>query len=271
MPTAPIISGNTGRLGTPGRLGPIYQYGSALPYGPYTGLPGAGGNRTGTSSSSASSGPTAAAQTFLNGVLSGNTLPYSPDRVTQMKSQASDTNAAGEAALNRQLDNQAAAGGASWNDPSRTGAKMNTMARRQTANQTSNRDIQETATGANFDAQLRAASMLEESRRQSEALQAGVQRTALGYMPWSQGGGGGTPSPSQFVTGYTSNASSNYTDATGNGEAQPWQQSRSQPESLTERNRRLRMEAYRDRIAREQWEGASGSYPVASDGYYEMQ
>lgn len=201
-------------------LGTIYQYGHQTPYGPFTGLPvaGAPGATGGTSTSTATSGPTGAAQTFLNGVLSGDKLPYSPDRINQMYSQASDQNASAEGALNARQDQTAAAGGASASDPSRNGAKLNTMAARQTANATSKRDINQTATGANFDSQLKAASMLEESRRQSEALAAGVQRQAMGYMPWNQGGGGGAQQQqSGGGYGYTSNDSSNRLDPASNG------------------------------------------------------
>lgn len=202
MPTAPIVSGSYGRPTSAGRMGPIYQYGSALPYGPYSGLPrastapGAGG-RTGTSTTTASSGPTAEAQQFLNQVLTGQQLPFSPERITQMKSAASDRNAAGEAALNSRIDQTAAMGGASATDPSLQGARLNTMARRQTANQTAARDIEEGAAGANFDAKMRAAGMLEQSRMQSEALQNQLSQRALGYMPWSQGGGGSMGARSQ--------------------------------------------------------------------------
>jgi hypothetical protein len=262
-------SGVQSTYGQGNGLGTIYQYGHQTPLGPYTGLPVAkpGGGTTGTASSSGSSGPTAAAQTFLNGVLSGDKLPYSPDRINQMYSQASDMNASAEGALNDRMDMTAAAGGASANDPSRQGAKLNTMAKRQTANSTAKRDINQTATGANFDSQMRAAGMLEESRRQSEALQAGMQRTAMGYMPWSQGGGGQSQStPGSYVGGYGGNAYTNQTDGRGNGE-----------QSQTGYNQ------WRDDYRKtDQWEADRASamaalnkpkkpYPVASDGYYELE
>jgi CBS domain-containing protein len=102
-----------------------------------------------------------------------------------------------EAASQRMAQN-AAVGGASPTDPSYQGGQMNLQARRQTANQMAGRRIDEQAEGANFDAKLKAASMLEQSRMQSESLQNQIQQRAMGYMPWNQGGGGGSIGPNNF-------------------------------------------------------------------------
>lgn len=227
----PFINANTGaQLNTntqqqAGGLGTIYQYGHQLPYGPYTGMQGTMGGSApsgGSSSASASSGPSAAGQQFLSGVLDGSKLPYSPDRVNAMYSQASDQNAAAEGALQGQIASNAAAGGASASDPSLKGAQLGAMAHRQSANATAKRDINQTATGANFDAQMRAAGMTEQSRMESERLQAQIAQRAMGYMPWSQGGGGGGQSrPSSFVGGYGGNRYTNPYDPNGDGELNP--------------------------------------------------
>lgn len=207
----PMISGgrqvSDNRQSTYGSgLGTVYNYGSGNPYGPYAGLakapglPGSGSSSgTGSSTSTSTSGKTPEAQTFLNSVMSGQALPYSPDRVNRLKSEAGDVNAAAEGALNEQINSNAAVGGASATDPSLTGARLNTMARRQTANQTAGRGIDEVAEGANFDAKLRAASMLEQSRMQSEALQAQMSQKAMSYMPQQYGGGGGRTGGNNFT------------------------------------------------------------------------
>ncbi len=225
----PFINANTGQLlntntqSQAGGLGTIYQYGHQTPYGPYTGMQGTMGGAGGTGgsgSSSSSSGPTGAAQAFLGGVLSGDKMPYSPDRVSQMYSQASDQNASAESALQGQIASNAAAGGSSATDPSLKGAQLGAMAKRQSANSTAKRDINQTATGANFNAQMQAAGMLEQSRMQSEQLQAQITQRAMGYMPWNQsgGGGGGQSRPSQFVGGYGGNPYTNPSDPYGDGE-----------------------------------------------------
>lgn len=272
----PFINASTGKpINTNtqsqfGSVGTIYQYGHQTPYGPYTGMPGTTGGAGGTGgsgSSSSSSGPTGEAQKFLNGVLSGEKMPYSPDRVNQMYSQASDQNAAAEGALQGQIASNAAAGGSSATDPSLKGAQLGAMAKRQSMNSTAKRNINETATGANFSAQMQAAGMLEQSRMQSEQLQAQIQQRALGYMPWNQGGGGGEQSrPSQFVGGYGGNAYTNQTDGRGDGEQ-------------TQTGYNQWRDDYRQT---DQWQSDYNSamsqlnkpkkpYPVASDGYYELE
>lgn len=205
-------------------LGTVYQYGHQLPYGPYTGLPkapgapGAASGGGGSSTSTSTTGPTGQAQTFLNGVLSGDKLPFSPAVRTGMLSQQSDMNAAAESALTGRMDANAAVGGAGANDPSLQGGKLGAMAKRQTANSTAKRDIDTQAEGANFDAQLRAASMLEESRRQSEALAAGVQKTAMGYMPWNQQGGGSGGGVNNFNLPQQQQSQSSYNRAQSQAE-----------------------------------------------------
>lgn len=267
---APTYSTNP--LAKTGGMGPIYQYGAAMPYGPYSTLGRAGGTggSTGSSSGSSSSesGKTPEARTYLNQVISGEKLPYSPDRVNRLKSEAGDVNAAAESSLANRMASQAAVGGVSANDPSFQGGLMNLQARRQTANQTSSRGIDETAEGANFDAQMRAASMLEQSRMQSEALAAQVSSKAMGYMPWS-GGGGGSSSGGNNFTGGTGIAE--YQNARLGDFKEP-ADSGPQPMSLTERNRQAREQAYRTRLADEAYAASgAGAYPVADDGYYEYQ
>lgn len=173
-----------------GGLGNIYQYGNAMPAGPYSFLnkPTAAG-ASGASGGSATSTSGTGAEAWLNDVLSGKNLPFSPFAQQQMLSQQSDMNAAAEGAQNQQLDNVAAAGGASANDPSRQSAKAGNMARRQTANATSARDISTKASTANFGAQADAASQLNQNQLTREGFQHGQQNQALGFMPWNQGGG----------------------------------------------------------------------------------
>lgn len=178
-------------------LGGIQQFGYGNPLGPYYGLnkPGAtAGAKPGATSGStttATSGPTASAEAWMNDVLAGKNLPFSPFTQSQMLSKQSDMSAAAEGARNQQLANTAAMGGASASDPSMNAARMSNMAARQVQNQTSARDIGAQAAQANFGAQMDAASQLNQNAMNREAFANGMQRTALGFMPWAQGGGGG--------------------------------------------------------------------------------
>jgi len=133
------------------------------------------------------------AQQWLNDVLSGKNLPFNAQVQAQQISQASDMNAAGEAARNNQIDANAAAGGASARDPSLQGAKAANFARRQTDNQTSARDIMERGVGLNFNAQAGAASELNNNQMQREgwAQQAAMQRQGAMFNRPQEGGGGG--------------------------------------------------------------------------------
>lgn len=190
-------------------LGGIYQYGYANPYGPYSGLQKAGGAQTGGgtptygggSTTTSRSGPTPTAEAWMNDVLAGKNLPFSPFAKSQMLSQQSDMSAAAEGARNQQMMGAAAMGGASASDPSLQGARMSNMAARQTQNQTAARDIDAQAYQANFGAQMDAASMLNQNAMNREAFQNGMQRTALGFMPWNQRGGGGGTGVNNFNYG----------------------------------------------------------------------
>ena len=180
-------------------LGGIQQFGYANPLGPYYGLNRPGtttGSRPGAagSTATATSGPTASAEAWMNDVLAGKNLPFSPFTQSQMLSKQSDMSAAAEGARNQQLANTAAMGGASAGDPSMNAARMSNMAARQAQNQTSARDIGAQAAQANFGAQMDAASQLNQNAMNREAFANGMQRTALGFMPWAQGGGGGQSS-----------------------------------------------------------------------------
>jgi hypothetical protein len=170
-------------------LGGIYQFGRATPYGPYTGLPRANSVGGTSTSTTATSGPTNAAESWLNDVIAGKNLPFSPFAQQQMLSQQSDMNAAAEGAQNQQLQNQAAVGGASASDPSFKAGQAANMAHRQTANTTAARDISTRANQANFGAQMDAAGQLNQNAITREGFQRGLQNTALGFMPWNQGGG----------------------------------------------------------------------------------
>lgn len=173
-------------------LGGIQQFGYANPYGPFSGLQRAttGGTTapmgSGGSTTTSSSGPTPTAEAWMNDVLAGKNLPFSPFAKSQMLSQQSDMSAAAEGARNGQMMGAAAMGGASASDPSLQGARMSNMAARQAQNQTAARDIDVQANTANFGAQMDAASMLNQNAMNREAFQNGVQRTALGFMPWNQ-------------------------------------------------------------------------------------
>jgi hypothetical protein len=214
-------------------LGGIQQFGYGNPYGPYYGLqkpgqnkPGQGASGGGGSTTTATSGPTASAEAWMNDVLAGKNLPFSPFQKSQMLSQQSDMSAAAEGARNQQLMGNAAMGGASAGDPSLNAARMSNMAARQAQNQTAARDIDVQANTANFGAQMDAASQLNQNAMNREAFQNGMQRTALGFMPWAQGGGGGGQSGGNNFGGnvqntgfmqFGHNAYTNAKDPTGAG------------------------------------------------------
>lgn len=121
-----------------------------------------------------------AASKYLNRVLSGKELPYDQATQANMLSQQSGMNASAEAARNAMMTDGALAGGAGMNDPSLQGARMNSMARRQSDNANSANAIAQNANKANFGAKLSAAGTLadfglaEEDRR-LRAQQASMQ------------------------------------------------------------------------------------------------
>ena len=171
--------------------GPIMQYGYQNPYGPpgmRTNLSAQNptGNNAG-SSGSGSSGPTNAASSWYNGVLSGTNLPYSPFAKTNLESKATGMNAAAETARNQTMVGNAAANGASASDPSMQGAKLNSMAHRQTDNANSVQDIESQANQANFAAQANAAAHLSQTQLAYDEM---ANSNAMRYSPFGQGGGG---------------------------------------------------------------------------------
>lgn len=156
--------------------GPIKQFGYQNPNGPFGGV-GAGG-----------AGQSGAGSQWYEGVLKGDNLPYSPFAIKNLESQATDMNAAGEAARNEQMVGQAAASGASASDPSLQGAKLNSMARRQTDNTQSVNDIQSKANQANFAAQAEAAARMTQMKLAYDEM---ANSNAMRFSPFGGGGGGG--------------------------------------------------------------------------------
>lgn len=172
--------------------GPIKQFGYQNPNGPF----GVGGGGAGGASGSGSSGPTNAASSWYNGVLSGNNLPYGPFAKTNLESKATGMNAAAETARNETMVGNAAANGASASDPSMAGAKLNSMARRQTDNANSVQDIESQANQANFAAQANAAAHLSQTQLAYDEM---ANSNAMRYSPFSGGGyGGGSSRRSQI-------------------------------------------------------------------------
>jgi len=197
-------------------LGTIYQYGHQTPAGPYSFLQNAQGGTgvggkppaTGASTATATSGPTASAESWMNDVLSGKNLPFSPQQIAAQTTQQTDMNAAAESARNGQLDANAAAGGASATDPSFQGAKAANFARRQTDNSRAAGQITSQANSANFGAQQNAASQLNQNAMQRESYQHQNQGQASGFLPWNQQGhqGGGESTPSFYNFGAQPNS-----------------------------------------------------------------
>jgi hypothetical protein len=171
---------------TAGLGGPIKQFGYQNPNGPYGSAGGAGG-----ASGAGSSGPTNAASSWYNGVLSGTNLPYSPFAKANLESKATGMNAAAETARNETMVGNAASNGASASDPSLQGAKLNSMARRQTDNANSVQDIESQANQANFAAQANAAAHLSQTQLAYDEM---ANSNAMRYSPFSGGMGGGVSS-----------------------------------------------------------------------------
>ena len=190
----PYINASTGQTMNSGHqstygsgLGTIYQYGHANPYGPYYGLNKPQANKPQTSASGSSSTSTGAgAEGFLQGVVSGQNLPYSPFAQNQMMGQQADMAAAAEQAQLQQINEGAVLGGASATDPSLQGARRQAMSSRQNQNLQSQRDISSRATQANFAAQMDAARALQQAQMTREGWQQQSQGNALSFMPWNQ-------------------------------------------------------------------------------------
>ena len=184
-----------------GGLGDIYSYGAENPYGPYSALMpfSAGNGASAGTTTTASSGPTASATDFLNGVLSGTNLPYDAATQGSEYSTASDMSAAAETANNEQATAAAQRGGASANDPSLQGARMNNQARRQGQNEKSMQDITSNAHKANFGAQMDAAGQLNQYNLEQERMRNGMMSSLMPYS--GMGGGGRKPAGGNNFTG----------------------------------------------------------------------
>lgn len=174
-------------------LGGIYQYGRANPYGPYSGVARAGQspgiNPAGGSRTTASSGP-GGGEDFLRGVVGGQNLPFSPFTQNQMMGQQADMTAAAESANLQQLNEDAAVGGASANDPSLQSGRRQLQSTRQNQNLQAQRAISAQAGQANFGAQMDAARALQQAQMTREGWGQQSQLAALGFMPWNQPGSG---------------------------------------------------------------------------------
>lgn len=187
------VNASTGRSTGDGRqmnygsgLGNIYQYGAANPYGPYYSMQRAGGTQgTPGGKSTTTSGGSGGGDDFLRGVVSGQNLPYSPFAQNQMMGQQTDMTAAAEAANLQALNEGAAAGGASANDPSLSNARRGLQSERQNQNLQAQRAISAQANQQNFAAQMDAARALQQSQLTREGWQQSNQQAALGYMPWN--------------------------------------------------------------------------------------
>jgi hypothetical protein len=184
--------------------------------GTVAGGPGAGGGAGGAGglggggSTTASSGPTRSAETWLNSVLNGQELPYDANTVSSLFGQATDMNAAAEGAQNAQAQTQAAMGGASAYDPSLQNVQRSNMAARQQSNTMAQQQIQSQANQANFGAKMDAAGQLsrfdlanqDRARSAQAQLQSGSQNvyhgTNTGSQPQQSGGG----STSGRIQGY---------------------------------------------------------------------
>lgn len=214
--------------------GPIKQFGYENPNGPY----GGGGGGTG----SGSSGPTNAASQWYEGVMKGDNLPYSPFAVKNLESQATDMNAAAEGARNEQMTGQAAANGASASDPSMQGAKMNSMARRQTDNTQAVNDIQSKANQANFSAQADAAAHMTQMKLAYDEM---ANSNAMRYSPFGSGGRSQSPQGGgEFWQPVGHRSSSGFLQMGGNVP---------QPIALPQRNKRPQQGGI--------WAGPDGSPP----------
>lgn len=167
------------------------------------------------SSSSHTSAPAAGSNEgvdFLKDTVAGKHLPYDQNYQSAQMADATDMSAAADGARTAQMDADAAAGGASANDPSLRGARLASMGQRQAQNQTAKREIAGKASAGNFDAQERAAESLnrnemarEEFANRKDLVQMGygrqdqlrAQDMALQFSPWGGNGGGN----SRYISG----------------------------------------------------------------------
>lgn len=177
-----------------GGLGPIYTYGHANPYGPYSFLPRPGqsppiigGSRPGGSGSTTTTSGNADAEGWLGKVLTGDNLPYNQQNINAMTGQQANMSAAAEAGQNQQLTQQAAASGASASDPSMKFAQRQNMDRRQQANMQAKQNIEAQAKQQNFNAQLQAADILNKTKLQREGWAQNANSAAMSFLPWNRG------------------------------------------------------------------------------------
>lgn len=139
------------------RMGPNGPYYANNPGDPNYHAPGS----TPFPASGATAGdPTSIAKGFLGQVMSGQQTPYDQATQDNMMTKASDMNASAETARNSEFGANAAINGAALSDPSLAGARMNSMARRQTDNSMAANNIAQNANKANFSAKLSAAGSL---------------------------------------------------------------------------------------------------------------
>lgn len=122
----------------------------------------AGGAAAGASTGNSYDVRNRAALGFLNSVLEGKELPFDQATQANMLTQASDMNAAAEAAQMGQARANAAIGGASMSDPSLQGRSAEFMARRQAQNAAAANAIGRAANTANFGAKMTAAGTLSD-------------------------------------------------------------------------------------------------------------
>lgn len=209
---------------------PIQRYGQANPYGPFSTMPGAGGQPAGGGTGDRSGGGAdSAARQYLTGVVSGQNTPYNQTTRDSMYSQQSNMAAGAEAGRNQQIAEQSAMGGASPTDPSYQRLIRQSMAQRQAQNQQSMGDIDRTASLANQQTQQAAAGTLMGSEDERYALSQGMNerasRMALGYL-YGGGGGSGQPNsaPASPYLGYSrSNAGGMSQAAMDYRNTQEWQ------------------------------------------------
>lgn len=195
----PFNSQGGGRQSTyGGGLGGIYQYGRANPYGPTIGMQRAGQSPGINPNAGAATGAAtkeSAARNYLTGTVQGQNTPFNEATRNSMYSQASGMNAAAEGAQNQRINETAAMGGASANDPSAQAARSQNMALRQGANQRAMGTIESQANLANQQAQSQAATTLLGSEDRNNALAQGhasqAQQAALSYLYGGGGASGG--------------------------------------------------------------------------------
>jgi hypothetical protein len=208
MPTYPIGYGGSAvpyaQQGQPGRqstygsgLGNIYTYGSAMPYGPYSFLPRAGGTTSpgynpqggGSTRGSTTTSTPSGAEGWLQNTMAGNNAPYSQTNTNAMMGRQANMSSAAESANLGQINANAAAGGASANDPSLRHSRQQVMDKRQQQNMGARQNIDAMAQQANFGAQMQAADILHRTQLQREGWANSNSNAAMSFLPWNRGGG----------------------------------------------------------------------------------